>query len=135
MSSSPQTIPLETLHPGHKVRAVRAADNHPLATRVALALGGIQRLRGLIGRPPLASGDGLLLRPCGGVHTCFMTYPIDVVFLDAEGRVEAIRPGLRPWRVTPMFAGVLATLELPEGTLAEAEVGPGDLLAFQLIKG
>ena len=117
------------------MRAVRAADSHPLATRVALALGGIQRLRGLIGRPPLAPGEGLLLRPCAGVHTCFMTYPIDVAFLDAEGRVEAIRPALRPWRLTPMFAGVLATLELPAGTLAEAEVGPGDLLAFQLIKG
>ena len=129
------TIPLRDLQPDHKVRVVRAGDGRPLASRVDLALRGIQRLRGLIGRRPLEQGEALLLRPCSGVHTCFMGYPIDVLFLDDEGRVEAIRPELKPWRLTPVFAGVLATLELPAGTLAVAEVRPGDLLAFQQRKG
>jgi len=129
------TIPLTDLRPDHKVRAVRAEDGQTLASQVDLALSGIQRLRGLIGRRPLEQGEGLLLRPCSGVHTCFMGYPIDVAFLDGEGRVEAIRAGLKPWRLTPVFAGVLATLELPAGTLAGAGVAPGDLLAFQQIKG
>lgn len=135
MSTPLPTIALQALQPGDEVRAVRALDGHPLAARVDLALSGLRRLRGLIGRAPLAAGEGLLLRPCAGIHTCFMSYPIDAAFLDAQGNVQAIRADLRPWRLTPVFAGALATLELPAGTLAQAGVEPGDLLAFQRIKG
>jgi uncharacterized protein len=57
------------------------------------------RARGLLGRPPLAANEALLLRPCRAVHTFFMRYPIDVVFLDRVGNVVAVREALRPWRV------------------------------------
>ncbi|HLO94144.1 MAG TPA: DUF192 domain-containing protein, partial [Burkholderiaceae bacterium] len=46
-----------------------------------------QRLGGLLVRPRLGAGEGLLLKPCNSVHTCFMRYAIDVIYLDREGRV------------------------------------------------
>jgi uncharacterized membrane protein (UPF0127 family) len=72
------------------------------------------RMRGLLGRSELAHGEGLLLRPAPSVHTCFMRFPIDAVFLDRRLRVLSVSAGLRPWR----FAGARgsrAVLELAAG--------------------
>jgi uncharacterized protein len=55
-------------------------------------------MRGLLGRRGLESGEGLLLRPSGSVHTFFMRFPIDVVFLSRDGEVLKIARGLSPWR-------------------------------------
>ena len=57
-----------------------------------------ERARGLIGRPPPASGKGLLILRCNCIHTLFMSYPIDATFLDAEDRVVRTVRGIPPWR-------------------------------------
>jgi uncharacterized protein len=56
------------------------------------------RLGGLIARPRLRDGQALVLAPCSSVHTCFMRYAIDVVFIDGEGRVLKLVERLEPWR-------------------------------------
>ena len=56
-------------------------------------------MRGLLGRKELPRGDGMLLRPAASVHTAFMRFPIDVVFLDAELRVVHVAHSVPPWRV------------------------------------
>ncbi len=94
-----------------------------LASRAEVAGTFWARLRGLIGRP-LRAGEGLLLRPCHAVHTCFMSYAIDVAFLDDEGCVLATAENLRPWRWRAVRGAAMA-LELPAGTLARARVAPG----------
>ncbi len=82
------------------------------------------RLRGLLGRPPLAGGEGLALVPCASVHTWFMPAPIDVVFLGRDGEVLRVVPALRPWRAAAC-RGARAVLELPPGTCARAGLAPG----------
>jgi uncharacterized protein len=72
------------------------------------------RFRGLQLRPPLAVGDGLLLRPAGSIHTFFMRFAIDAVFCDGDLRVLDVREGLRPWRAASV-RGAKAVLELPAG--------------------
>ncbi|HEX6131429.1 MAG TPA: DUF192 domain-containing protein, partial [Actinomycetota bacterium] len=72
------------------------------------------RMRGLLGRKGLPSGEGLLLRPAGSVHTAFMRFPIDVVFLDRELTVVDVVPALPPWR-TAARRGAKAVLELAAG--------------------
>ena len=57
-----------------------------------------KRSIGLMGRRSLNPRQGLLLRPCGSIHTCFMRFPIDVIFLDASGRVIRIGRNVAPWR-------------------------------------
>jgi uncharacterized protein len=74
----------------------------------------MQRARGLLFRPRLASNQALLIPRCASVHTCGMRYPIDIVFLDALGRVLRVVPRLEPWRLA-MQAGAAAVLELPPG--------------------
>ncbi|TML60208.1 MAG: DUF192 domain-containing protein, partial [Actinobacteria bacterium] len=55
-------------------------------------------MKGLLGRTSLPDGEGLLLKPCGSVHTFFMRFPIDVVFLDRELSVVAVSAEVAPWR-------------------------------------
>ena len=73
-----------------------------------------ERPNGLLGRSGLSSGEGLLLRPAGSVHTAFMRFAIDVVFLDRDLRVVKVVPELVPWR-TAACRGSRAVLELPAG--------------------
>jgi len=82
------------------------------------------RMRGLLGRSSLDPGEGLLLKPCGSVHMFFMRFPIDVVFLDRELSVVAVRPELAPWR-TAGARGAKVTLELAAGEAARLGIRPG----------
>ena len=88
----------------------------------------LDRLRGLIGRVSLQAGEGLLIRPCSGIHTIGMRYAVDVVFLDAAGRVVKTAVSVRPNRVGPIALGAAAVLELPEGTIARTGTRVGDVI-------
>jgi uncharacterized membrane protein (UPF0127 family) len=96
--------------------------------RVASAFGS--RLRGLLGVRSLAPGRGLLLVPCTSIHMFFMSIPLDVVFLDPDGRIIATYDNLKPWRMSRLHPEAFAVLELPAGTLAASGVMTGDRLGF-----
>ena len=89
-------------------------DGTVVCERCLLAETSFARLRGLLGRSGLSSGEGLLLRPAGSVHTAFMKFTIDVVFMDRDLRVMKVVPELVPWR-TAGCRGARAVLELPAG--------------------
>lgn len=84
------------------------------------------RLLGLMFRAGLPQGEGLLIRPCRAVHTHFMRFPIDVLFLDRESRVVHLIPAMAPWKLSPTIKDADAVLELPAG--ASGATAPGDLL-------
>jgi uncharacterized membrane protein (UPF0127 family) len=96
----------------------------PIALRLRFADGFFSRLTGLLLSPPLPPGEGLLLLPCASVHTAFMRYPIDVVFLDRAGVVQKIVPRLRPWRMAAC-PDAYQTLELAAGQAAQLRLAPG----------
>jgi uncharacterized protein len=82
------------------------------------------RVKGLLGRSSLEPGECLLLRPANSVHTAFMRFAIDAVFLDRDLRVLHIEAGLRPWRMAGR-RGARAVLELPAGEAARRRLVPG----------
>lgn len=69
------------------------------AYRIRIAARFVDRARGLIGRPKLAADEGLLILRCNCIHTCFMRYPIDATFLDAQDRVVKVVRDIRPGRL------------------------------------
>jgi len=82
------------------------------------------RLRGLLGRKGLAEGEGLLLRPASSIHTAFMRFTIDAVFIDRENRIVKVASELRPWRMAAC-RGSRAVLELSAGEAARRGMRPG----------
>jgi uncharacterized protein len=95
--------------------------------RCALADTPLRRLRGLLGRKGLESGEGILLRPAPAIHTWFMRFPIDAVFVARDLTVLKIAPDLPPWRMA-RCKGARAVLELPAGEAHARRLGPGERL-------
>jgi len=84
------------------------------------------RVRGLIGSAPLVTGDGLWIVPCNGIHTWFMSFPIDAVYLDRDSVVVAVDEGMAPWRIGHFVKGARSVLELPAGTIGATGTQVGD---------
>lgn len=89
-----------------------------------------RRLAGLLFRRGLAPGDGLLLEPCNAVHTFFMRFPIDVVFLAGDNRVLRVAQAMGPWRAAAC-RGAVRVLELAAGTVERCGMVPGARLVFE----
>lgn len=105
---------------------IERSSGHVLVERLELADSYFSRLAGLQFRASLPPGHGLLLVPCGSLHTMCMRFAIDVTWLDRQGRVLAVRRELRPWRMARAPRGTYAVLELPAGA---GWVRPADVLA------
>jgi uncharacterized protein len=118
----------KTLKRGARLRVVNASQGAVLAERVDVAATPWGRLRGLLGRPLLQAGEGLLIVPCQSVHMLGMAYPIDVVYLDPAAVVLKVVRGLRPWRLGPLVWRSHMVLELAGGTAASTSVGDQLLL-------
>src|SRR3954447_21258135 len=112
--------------PTRKAWAVRAGER-VICERCDLADRPHTRLRGLLGRSDLPAGQGLWLRPSPSIHTWFMRFPIDVVFLDGEQRVLDVIGELGPWRMAAR-RGARAVVELASGEAERRGVRPGDRL-------
>jgi uncharacterized membrane protein (UPF0127 family) len=98
-----------------------------LVCRARVATSFASRLRGLMGAARLPRGSGLLFPGSRSVHTHFMRFPIDVVFLDADRRIVSIVHALRPWRFA--FAKHAdAVLELAAGECERLRLAEGDAL-------
>jgi uncharacterized protein len=103
------------------------ADGRVVCEHLLVAARPLRRMRGLLGRRSLPEGEGILLRPAGSIHTFFMRFPIDAVFLDRGGVVVAVEPDLPPWRVAGC-RGAHSVLELPAGEAARRGLRPGERL-------
>ena len=102
-------------------------DGRVVCEHLLVAARPLRRMRGLLGRRSLGSDEGILLRPAGSVHTFFMRFPIDVVFLDREQVVVGIEPSLPPWK-TSGRRGAKTVVELAAGECARRGVQVGDRL-------
>jgi uncharacterized protein len=99
-----------------------------ICDRAMIADTFITRLVGLLGRDGLEPGEGLLITPSSGVHTWGMSFPIDIVALDAEMRVTKLSPYVGPWRIAGLSFGTRAVLELPAGQISQADLLVGDTI-------
>jgi uncharacterized membrane protein (UPF0127 family) len=85
------------------------------------------RMRGLLGKRGLDSGEGLLIRPAPSIHTFFMRFPIDVVFLSRQGEVLKVAERVPPWRARSCRHSY-AVLELAAGEAGRRGIAVGDRL-------
>ena len=98
-----------------------------VATRVELALDSQSRRRGLLGRDEFEKGAALIIAPCSSIHTFFMRFAIDVVFVSRDGRVLKTYSTLVPWRMA-FSLGAFAVIELPAGAISQSAPRRGDVM-------
>ena len=113
-----------------KFEVLSRSSQQVIASRCAVAQTALTRLVGLLSHKTLESGHSLLIEPCNQVHTLFMQFPIDVVFLNKENSVVAISE-LVPWRISRVHLKARKVLELPLGTCRSVSLNVGDRLEFR----
>ncbi len=101
-----------------------------LADKASRAGSFLARGRGLMMSPPLPEGGGLVIDPCNSIHMFFMRYPLDIIFLDREGKVVFLYKGIKPWRVGRIVRGARMAVELPEGVIGRTGTRVGDVLSL-----
>lgn len=117
------------------VRAMNATRGTLVGERIRVAESGLTRAVGLLGERELQPGDGLIIVPSQGVHTVGMRFPIDVVILDGEWKVIAVRHNLLPYRMTRLFWNAAAVLELQSGIAKLSGTVVGDKFEFTSVDG
>ncbi|MFQ5879458.1 MAG: DUF192 domain-containing protein [Dehalococcoidia bacterium] len=112
------------------MRVVNVTKGTVVAESVREARTFWTRVVGLLGKRGLRPSEGLMLMPSASIHTLFMRFAIDVVFVDGENRVVRTVSALRPFRVAFGGRGARAVLELPVGSILASATGRDDLLRF-----
>jgi uncharacterized protein len=107
-----------------------------LCSRATLAHSFRDRTRGLLGRRQLDSDEGMLIEadrflPLMWMHTFFMTFPIDIVFLSRGNIVIKIQASLKPWRLSAIVFGAHKAIELSEGAAIRAKTAVGDFISLE----
>jgi uncharacterized membrane protein (UPF0127 family) len=90
----------------------------------------LSRGRGLMLKPPLPAGGGLIIEPCNSIHMFFMRYPLDILFLNEEGKVIFLYRGIKPWRMGRVVRGARMAIELPEGAIDSTGTQIGDKITI-----
>jgi uncharacterized membrane protein (UPF0127 family) len=114
------------------LQVLNLTRNTVLASCLEVADCGAKRSKGLLGRESLQTGEGLWIIPCEAVHTFWMRFPIDLVYLDKKKRIRKLRGKVRPWRLSACLSAH-SVLELPSGTIRETRTELGDTLEFSAV--
>ena len=103
-----------------------------LGEAIELADSSESRTKGLLKHTELLAGAGLWILPCEGIHTFFMKFAIDLVYIDKKHVVRKVVPNVVPWRVS-FCLPAHSIIELPTGTIASSSTKKGDQLAFEIL--
>jgi len=107
--------------------SLTTSEGRIVCERCSVAHTMFARMRGLLGKRGLDSGEGLLIRPAPSIHTFFMRFPIDVVFLSRQGEVLKVAERVAPWRARSCRHSY-AVLELAAGEAGRRGIAVGDRL-------
>ena len=104
--------------------------NASLGGAIDVADSSAKRRTGLLKHNRLEPGEGLWIVPCESVHTFFMKFPIDLVYLDKSRKVRKVRKAVPAWRLSACLTAH-SVLELPAGTAEETGTKAGDVLEIE----
>jgi uncharacterized membrane protein (UPF0127 family) len=107
------------------MRVVNLTRQTELGSAVEVADSGPRRSKGLLGRKGLEPGGGLWIVPCEAVHTFWMQFPIDLIYLDRTLRIRKLKSNVSPWRLSGCLSAH-SVLELPSGTIRGSQTQVGD---------
>lgn len=112
------------------MKIINLSKNTVLAEDAAVADTFLSRIKGLLGRKNLQAGEALVIRPCNSIHTLFMQFPIDVLFVDKSCRIIKAAASLKPYRLTAIYFLARFVIELPAGIIQSTSAQEGDLISL-----
>jgi uncharacterized membrane protein (UPF0127 family) len=112
------------------VRILNLTRKTQIADRAEVAGSGVKRSKGLLGRKGLDPGEGMWIVPCEAVHTFFMQFALDLIYLDKKNRIRKVRSNVRPWRLSACLSAH-SIIELPVGAIRDSQSQPGDIVKFE----
>lgn len=115
--------------PNSRLKISNLTRQTELAARAETADTAKARNKGLLGRIGLLPGEGLWIIPCQSIHTFFMKFPIDLIYIDRNNRVKKVRNNVGPWRISACLSAH-SIIELPVGVVKATQTVPGDQLQF-----
>ena len=101
-----------------------------LAKNATLANNIFLRLKGLLGTKDLSQNSALIIKPCSSIHTFFMQYNIDVIFVDKDNKIIAILTDLEPFKISKIYFDAAFCVEFPAGTLEKTSTTIGDTIVL-----
>lgn len=107
---------------------INKKNNEILAQKVIIADKFLSRLMGLMFKKKLEKNAGMLIYPCNSVHTFFMKFPIDVVFISKEYEVLYVIENMSPGKTSKFIKRAKSVLELPSGVIEKTKTKKGDFL-------
>ncbi len=114
------------------MKIINKTKNTVLAENAIIADTPFTRSRGLLGRKELQPKEALVITCCNSIHTFFMRFSIDVLFVDAGNKIVGIKNGLKPWRLSPIYWRAPFAIELPSGAIRESLSSIGDEVSLTL---
>lgn len=115
-----------------KIQVRNTTRGTTLALSAEVADTGAKRRTGLLKHARLEPGEGLWIVPCESVHTFFMRFPIDLVYLSKKRKVRKVRHSVPAWRLSACLTAH-SVLELPAGTIAESGTVAGDMVEIEML--
>jgi uncharacterized membrane protein (UPF0127 family) len=110
------------------VRLLNKTKNIVLSESVEKADSMFSRMKGLLGRSSFEKNKSLHIANCNSIHTCFMKFPIDAVFVDKNMKVKFISQDIKPWNVVLPVLGAKSVFEFAAGAISEINISVGDQL-------
>lgn len=105
------------------MKCINAKTGKIIADNLEMKDTFLGRLIGLLGTKSLKAGQGIVLKPCNSIHTCFMLFPIDVVFISKDFKVLKIVKKIKPWHFSPIVLKSIYTLEVAAGEIKDLKEG------------
>ncbi len=109
------------------MKIIHAPTKKEIAAQVKVVNGFFDRLVGLMFKKDMRGFDGLLIDPCNSIHTCFMRYSLDIIFLNDHNEIIKIVRNIKPWRMTRIYFNATKVLELKSGVM-DSQFCDGDKL-------
>jgi len=112
------------------MKITNKTKNKLLAENAAVARGFFERLKGLLGREKLGQGEALIIERCNAIHSFFMSFAIDVIFLDQNNKVVGLSSDFRPWQFSALYWKAKSVVELPVGVINKSSTQIEDELGL-----
>lgn len=102
-----------------------------LAKDIVIANTPFKRLKGLLGKKEFREGQAIILKPCNSLHTFFLRFAIDVIFVDKQNKVIEAISHLKPFHLTRVYWLSVLAIELPAGIIQSSSTYNGDTLTIE----